>query len=91
MCETDCTGTDQKDDLLSRRMAHVGLNAERLNPGDLGVLDEIRRSCPSCEDPERCAADLSANMREPGWESWDEYCPNAARLRILAALTMFPA
>lgn len=91
MCDRDCTGTDRKDDLLSRRMAHVGLNTERLNAHDLGVLNEIRRSCPSCEDPGRCAKDLSANVPEPGWEDWDEYCPNAARLRILAALTMFPA
>jgi hypothetical protein len=42
------------------------------------------------ENPERGAADLAAGSPDRGWEDWDEYSPKAARLRILAALTMFP-
>jgi hypothetical protein len=75
-------------DLLSRRMVHIGLDPYRLTPDQLDILGDIRARCPTCADPSRCAADLAtAPGRE--WEDWDEYCPNAARLRILAALTMF--
>jgi hypothetical protein len=74
-------------DLLSRRMVHIGLDPYRLTPDQLDILGEIRARCPTCADPARCAADLAAPEHE--WEDWDEYCPNAARLRILAALTMF--
>jgi hypothetical protein len=66
----------------------VGPNPSRLSPDQLDILGEIRERCPACEDPSRCAADLAtAPGRE--WEDWDGYCPNAARLRVLAALTMF--
>lgn len=77
-------------DLLSRRIDRIGLNEARLKPQHRDVLNDIRGSCPSCESPERCAAELAAASPELGWENWDEYCPNAAKLRILAALTMFP-
>ena len=77
-------------DLLFRRMVHIGLDPTRLKPDQLDMLGEIRERCPTCEDPARCAADLAAAAPEAGLENWDEYCPNAARLRILAALTMFP-
>ena len=77
-------------DLLSRRMDHIGLEPSRLTPDQHDVLGEIRERCPTCADPARCAADLAAGAPEPGWEDWDEYCPNAQRLRVLAALTMFP-
>ena len=75
-------------DLLFRRMVHIGLDPSRLKPDQLDILGEIRERCPTCEDPARCAADL-AMAPKPGGEDWDDYCPNAARLRILAALTMF--
>ena len=76
-------------DLLYRRMVHVGLDPARLSADQLDVLAEIRERCPTCEDPGRCAADLAAATSNAIWEDWDEYCPNAQRLRILAALTMF--
>jgi hypothetical protein len=77
-------------DLLSRRMAHIGLDPARLNSDQLDILAEIRTRCPGCEDPARCGAELATASPNPGWEDWDEYCPIAARLRVLAALTMFP-
>ena len=72
-------------DLLLRRMAHIGLDPTRLKSDQLNILGEIRECCPTCEHPGRCAAHLATAVTEPGWEDWDEYCPNAARLRILAA------
>ena len=76
-------------DLFSRRLMHLGLDPDRLKPEHRAVLEEIRERCPNCESPSRCIADLTRNPTNRILEDWDEYCPNAARLRILAALTMF--
>ena len=76
-------------DLFSRRVTHIGLHPDRLKPQHRAILDEIHRTCPSCASPSRCAADLAATTPGRILEDWDEYCPNAARLRILAALSMF--
>ena len=89
MDEQDHGDTGRRSGLLARRMARIGLEPARLTPAQRDILDEIGRRCPTCEQPERCAAGL-ATAPDRGWEDWDEYCPNAARLRILAALTMFP-
>lgn len=77
-------------DLFSCRVTHIGLHADRLKPGHHDILEELRRSCPACASPARCAADLAATPPNGILEDWDDYCPNAPRLRILAALTMFP-
>jgi len=76
-------------DLLFRRMVRIGLDPARLKPDQLDKLVEIRARCPTCDDPARCAVDLAAPVPACGFEDWDDYCPNGARLRILAALTMF--
>ena len=81
--------TSPETDLLLCRMARISLDPAKLTPQHLNVLSEIRKNCPNCEKPERCAAGLAA-APDKGWEDWDEYCPNAEKLRILAALTMFP-
>lgn len=75
--------------LLSCRVARIRLDIAKLKPDHRKLFYEIRMGCPSCENPERCAADLAALPPDSGLEDWDEYCPNAAKLRILAALTMF--
>lgn len=74
---------------LTGRMARIGLKPERLDLHETRILNEIRANCPSCSDPSRCEAELKL-PRAPGWEDWDEYCPNAARLRVLAAFSLYP-
>ena len=74
---------------LTGRMQRIGLKPERLDPHETRILDEIRANCPSCADPGRCEAELRL-PRARGWEDWDEYCPNAARLRVLAAFSLYP-
>jgi hypothetical protein len=74
---------------LTGRMARIGLKPERLDPHETEILNEIRANCPSCKDPGRCEAELKS-PRARGWEDWDEYCPNAARLRVLAAFSLYP-
>ena len=76
-------------DLFSRRLTHIGLRPGRLKLEHQAILEELRARCPNLESPTRCAADLAATPPNRILENWDEYCPNAARLRILAALTMF--
>jgi hypothetical protein len=76
-------------DLLLRRIDSIGLDVGRLTAEQLGILAELSEHCPGCEDPVRCRVDLAAAPMAPEWDDWDEYCPNAPKLRILAALTMF--
>jgi len=65
-------------DLVSRRMVRIGLDSGGLQPGQLGILGQIRTRCPMGDDLARCAVDCAATA----------YCPNNAKLRILAVLTM---
>jgi hypothetical protein len=89
MSDQDRVRPDDSGDLFSRRLERIELDPTRLNRPHREILDRIRASCPACENPDLCAAGL-AGTAECGWEAWDEYCPNADRLRVLAALTMFP-
>jgi hypothetical protein len=89
MSEQIHLGTDRGIDLFSCRIERIKLDPTRLKPDRLQIFNDIRGRCPACKDPNRCAADLAAPPADQGFEDWDEYCPNAARLRILAALTMF--
>lgn len=90
MWNQDRDDPGREQDLLSGRVVRIGLEPARLRPDQRDILNDIRRSCPACDNPERCASDLAVTSPVRDWEDWDEYCPNAARLRILAALTMFP-
>lgn len=81
--------TDSRNDLFSCRVARIGLDAAKLTPEHRAIFNDIRARCPNCKTPHRCVADLAFVPPKSGLEGWDEYCPNAARLRILAALTMF--
>lgn len=74
--------------LVDARLARIKLNPARLRADHLTILNDIRRGCPACTDPTRCARGLKA-APEYGLEDWDEFCPSSARLRVLAALTMF--
>ena len=76
------------DAVFLARAARAGLDAKQLSLQHTQLLTEMRASCPACADPSRCAIEL-ATLPGP-CEDWDDYCPNAARLRVLAALTMFP-
>ena len=74
---------------LTGRLARIGLKPERLDPREMSILNEIRANCWSCPDPGRCEAELKLRTAR-GWEDWDEYCPNAARLRVLTAFSLYP-
>jgi len=74
---------------LTGRLARIGLQPERLDRHETRILNEIRANCWSCTDTGRCEAELKLPPAR-GWEDWDEYCPNAARLRVLTAFSLYP-
>jgi hypothetical protein len=74
---------------LEGRIRRIGLAPENLTPERREILDRIRVSCPACKDPRLCRTELAAAPAR-GWEDWDEYCPNADKLRVLAALSHYP-
>lgn len=90
MSANDRANTFRDADVFSARISRIGLDPARLKPAQLEKFHEIQRSCPACGDPARCAAGLAFAVPKEDLEEWDDYCPNAARLRIFAALTMFP-
>ena len=71
------------------RISRIGLKPDQLTTAYAAMLDQIVDSCPACDSPEHCEAELKDTAPTRGWDDWDEYCPNAARLRVLAALSMF--
>ena len=89
MSANDCVNPFRDIDLFSARISRIGLDPARLKPDQLEKFHEIQRRCPACGNPARCAAGLAFVVPKEDLEDWDDYCPNAARLRIYAALTMF--
>lgn len=80
---------DKPGGLFAARVERIGLNPARLTADQREKFAAIQKSCPACRDPLRCAAGLVFTAPKEELEDWDEYCPNAAKLRILAALTMY--
>ena len=89
MSTDDRANTFRATGLFSARIRRIGLDPARLKPAQLERFHDIQRRCQACGDPARCAAGLAFAVPKEDLEEWDDYCPNAARLRILAALTMF--
>jgi hypothetical protein len=70
--------------LLERRM-----EALSLNPGEVAHIEplmvrELQQRCVKCKKPGQCALDLADEFADPGWQSWRDYCPNAATLTMLS-------
>jgi hypothetical protein len=86
-CEDPAESGDKA--ALEGRIRRIGLAPKNLTPERREILDQIRVSCPACKDPELCKTELAAAPAR-GWEDWDEYCPNADKLRVLAALSQYP-
>ena len=89
MSANDRANTFRATGFISARIKRIGLDPARLKPAQLAKFHEIQRGCPACSDPARCAAGLAFAVPKEDLEEWDDYCPSAARLRILAAFTMF--
>jgi hypothetical protein len=47
------------------------------------TLQDLQRVCTMCESHRQCARDLG---RDPADQAWENYCPNAAVLKMLNGL-----
>ena len=69
-------------DLLVRRMVVLNLDRNEVAATAPSALQDLQRLCTMCESHGRCARDLA---REPAEGAWEDYCPNAAMLKVLDA------
>ena len=70
-------------DLLSRRMAALGIDRKEVAQTHPQTFRDLQRVCTLCESHRQCARDLARDAGAPGWE---DYCPNVATLRALNAM-----
>jgi Family of unknown function (DUF6455) len=70
-------------DLLPRRMAALGLDADTVARFDPATFRDLQRFCATCEYPELCRWDLRQNPANPMGQ---KYCPNWATLDGLGLL-----
>ncbi|MPZ59193.1 MAG: hypothetical protein GEU91_22445 [Rhizobiales bacterium] len=67
-------------DLLTRRMAVLGLDAAEVAHSQPSVSKDLERLCSLCASKRRCESDLATN---PEGQAWQQYCPNHTTLTIL--------
>jgi hypothetical protein len=70
-------------DLLARRMAELNLDKNEVAATVPRTLQDLQRVCTMCESHRQCARDLGP---EPADQAWENYCPNAAVLKMLNGL-----
>jgi hypothetical protein len=73
-------------ELLAQRMAVLHLEPTALAQSEPATLRDLQRICALCGARDRCASDLEEQGRDPAWQEWRDYCPNATTLSALAAL-----
>jgi hypothetical protein len=70
-------------DLLPRRMAALGLDADTSARIEAVTFRDLQRLCAACECQELCEWDLRQDPADPAWQ---DYCANSATLGALASL-----
>ena len=72
--------------LLRGRMTALRLDVEAWSNMEPAMFADLERSCSACASRNECAYDLVAHLEGPAWSDWRDYCPNAAKLRMLVTL-----
>ncbi len=72
--------------LLQRRMIALCLDVEAWRDREPELFGDLQTSCAACPNADACDDDLGAHLDDPACDDWRDYCPNAARLRMLVAL-----
>jgi hypothetical protein len=67
-------------DLLSRRIAAIGLQTEQIEATEPQVMRDLQRVCAQCAGKPRCERDLNRDEHDRAWRG---YCPNVATLDAL--------
>jgi hypothetical protein len=70
-------------DLLAHRMAALNIDMKQITAVVPRTFQDLQRICTMCERHRQCARDLGRN---PADQAWEDYCPNAAMLKMLTAL-----
>jgi hypothetical protein len=70
------------DDLLSRRLKQVELDAAEIVHTEPQVVRDLQRVCTVCGSKRKCDHDLA---NRPSGSAWVKYCPNATTLGALIA------
>ena len=70
--------------LLERRMEALSLNPDEVAHIEPLAVRELQHRCVKCEKRGQCALDLADKFADPAWQSWRDYCPNAAALSMLS-------
>ena len=65
-------------DLLSSRLASLGLDEDVIGRSMPAVVQDLQRVCAFCESKRRCKHDLDGSS-----VPWPDYCPNSQSLRDL--------
>jgi len=73
-------------ELLAERMAALHLEPVSLAQSEPATFRDLQRVCALCGVRDRCAVDLEEQGRDPAWQEWRDYCPNATTLSALATL-----
>jgi len=68
--------------LLERRLEALSLDPDEVAHIEPLTVRELQHRCVKCEKREQCALDLADEFADPGWQSWRDYCPNAATLTM---------
>jgi hypothetical protein len=71
---------------LFRRLEMLHIDWAVLAEEDPLLFREIQGYCTLCESRRRCLMNLANELADPGWEDWQDYCPNARTLSVLATL-----
>src|ERR1700726_4457208 len=69
--------------LLERRMEALSLSQDEVAHIEPLTVRQLQQRCVKCQRSGQCALDLADDTAEPGWQSWRDYCPNAATLMML--------
>lgn len=67
-------------------MEALSLNPDEVTHIELLMVRRLQHRCVKCEKRGLCAIDLANEFTDPGWQSWRDYCPNAATLAMLSTL-----
>ena len=70
--------------LLERRMEALSLNPDEVAHIEPLTVRKLQHRCVKCEKHGQCALDLADEFADPRWQSWRDYCPNAATLSMLS-------
>jgi hypothetical protein len=81
--------SNNKDNLLARRMVALGLDPYETALSDPALVRHLQKLCTLCDNRECCLQDLTRTSNGSvlkNHESWRDYCDNALALDLLAGL-----